>query len=463
MISKKLALEVLNAGLATGADYSEIYFQNNYSHRIILSKKKVDNVFGSLTYGVGIRLVKDTDVIYGYTSDLSRKSLLSLVQRLAVAIKGERKVEVKDFKVLPKVHKHDPIKPHKAMTTEEKIAYLKKGEEAAYAVDSQIVDVKCVLLEEDEDVVIYNSEGIIAKDQRVRTRVMVMPISSNGTAFESSSEGLGLSKGLELLEEFDYPAASVRAAERAVQLLTAPECPSGEMPVIIGNAFGGTLFHEACGHPLEGNAVAHNSSTFCGKMGQQIASPIVTAIDDGTIKSAWGSLGYDDEGNKATKNVLIKDGVLTNYMVDRVSGQRLGMDPTGSCRRESYRYVPTTRMTNTYIAPGKSTVDEIIAATEYGLYLQYFTGGSVDTSTDKFNFAGSPAYIIKNGKIDHMVKGAILVGYGYDVLMDIDMIANDIERSAGMCGASSGSCPVEVGQPTLRVKKMIVGGKGGQC
>lgn len=461
MISRKLALEVLNAGLSTGADYSEIYFQSKYSHLTSLAKKQVDNVYGALTYGVGIRLLKGTDVVYGYTSDLSRPSLLKLAARLSEGFTGERVLTVEELRKAKVSHRDDPLKSHESMSTDEKIAFLKKVEAAAYAVDSKIVDVGVTLNEQDEEVAVYNSEGTVTTDRRTRTRFNVNAVASDGTNYESAFFGPGFSCGLELLDRYDFVAGAERVARRAVELLSAPECPSGEMSVVIGNAFGGTLFHEACGHPLEGSAISHGTSPFAGKLGQQVASSLVTAVDDGTIPGAWGSEGYDDEGVKSTKNVLIKDGILQNYMLDRVTARKLDLTPTGSCRRQSYRYLPTTRMTNTYIAPGSSTKEEIIAKTEKGIYLQDFTGGSVDPTTDKFNFSASSAYLIEHGKLTTLVKSACLVGFGYEVLKNIDMVGDDCVRAAGICGAASGLVPVEVGQPTIRVSKMIVGGRGG--
>ncbi len=461
MISKKLAIDILNIGLSTGADYAEIYCQNQYSHITSLAKKKIDNVFGKLTYGVGIRLLKGTDEVYGYTSDISKKSLVDLVNKLSSSFNGERVKEVKTLNLLKQNHKNDPLKPHDSMSIEEKLEVLRKAEKVGYDYSKKVVDVRVGLNELDEEVCVFNSDEVMVKENRVRTRIMGVVTASDGKSFQTGSFSPGESIGLEILDKHDLSKGILSAAKDAVDLLDAPECPSGEIPVIIGNAFGGTLFHEACGHPLEGSAISHNSSAFCGKLGQKIASPIVTAVDDGTIQNGWGSEGYDDEGIKSTKNVLIKDGILVNYMIDRLSGRKLGLTPTGSCRRQSYKFVPTTRMTNTYIAAGKSTKEEIIAATKLGLYLVDFNGGSVDPSTAKFNFTASKAYMVIDGKIDHLVKGACLVGYGYDVLMNIDMVGNDLVRAPGICGAASGNIPVEVGQPTLRVSKMIVGGRGG--
>ena len=463
-ISKKNAIAILNAGLATGADYAEIYYQDNRTHGYARRYKKVHAVSGGRTCGIGIRLLKGLQCVYGYTSDLSFKALLNLASSLALGFEGERVLTVENLKE-KRMKNLVPVEiPHDAWDTEKKLAYLKEGEDAAFSVSEKIQDVVTRLSEEDEYVEIYNSDGIFVKDTRCRTRVMVVAIASDGKSFQQDYIGPGLSKGLEFLQETNFVSLCKEAAETAVALLDAPEGPSGEMPVVLGNYFGGVLFHEACGHPLEGSAISRNTSPFAGKLGQKIASDVVSAYDDGTIVNGWGSESVDDEGNEPTKNVLIKDGVLTNYMLDRYTARRISpeMKATGACRRESYRYMPTTRMTNTYIAGGSSTPEEIIASVKDGIYCKGFTGGQVDPSTDQFIFTSDVAYVIKDGKIDHLIKPVSLIGYGYEILPKITMVGNDCTRAPGVCGAASGSCYVEVGQPTLLISSILVGGAGGE-
>jgi TldD protein len=247
----------------------------------------------------------------------------------------------------------------------------------------------------------------------------------------------------------------------ALTTLSAEECPSGKMDVVIGNAFGGVIFHEACGHSLEATSVARGLSVFSGKKGEKIANECVTAIDDGTIENAWGSNNIDDEGNPTQRNVLIKDGVLTSYLVDDFNGRRMGEKGNGATRRQSYKYEPTSRMSNTYIDNGKNTPEEIIAATKFGLYAKKMGGGSVNPATGEFNFACLEAYLIEDGKVTRPVKGATLIGNGAEILHNIDMVGNDLLRAQGMCGSSSGSIPTDVGQPTIRVRNITVGGRGG--
>jgi TldD protein len=229
--------------------------------------------------------------------------------------------------------------------------------------------------------------------------------------------------------------------------------------VIIHNGFGGVIFHEACGHGLEATSVAKNNSVFAEKIGEKVASDIVTAVDDGTIPNEWGSSNIDDEGNPTQKNILIENGILKGYMIDKLNGRRMNMEPTGSSRRQSYKYPPTSRMTNTFIASGKSNFDEIISSTEKGLFAKYMGGGSVNPATGEFNFAVMEGYLVENGKIIKPVRGATLIGKGINILKKIDMVGDNLSFGQGMCGSSSGSVPANVGQPTIRVSEITVGGR----
>ena len=287
-------------------------------------------------------------------------------------------------------------------------------------------------------------------------------IASENGKIETGFEGPGATGGMEFFTtKISVKETARHVAELAIKMLTADECPSGKMPVVIGNGFGGVVFHEACGHSLEATAVAKKLSVFSESFGKQIASPLVTAIDDGTIPNGWGSNNIDDEGNKTQRNVLIKDGICTSFLIDSFNGRRMGMKANGACRRESYKYEPTSRMSNTFIAAGKSNPEDIIAATKLGLYAASMGGGSVNPATGEFNFSVSEAYIIRDGKIAEPVRGATLIGSGADILKKIDMVGNDLLRAQGMCGSVSGSIPADVGQPTIRISEILVGGRGG--
>jgi TldD protein len=265
--------------------------------------------------------------------------------------------------------------------------------------------------------------------------------------------------GLELFDLFDPKEVGTHAAKQAMVNLKAGYCKAGQMTVAIENGFGGVIFHEACGHSLEATQVAVGMSEMCGKLGQKIANEKITAIDDGTIPNAWGSVNIDDEGNPTQRNVLIERGVLKNYMIDRLGSRRMGMPMTGNSRRQSYAYEPTSRMTNTFIANGPDKNEDIIASIEYGLYAKQMGGGSVNPLTGAFNFAVNEGYMIRNGKICEPVRGASLIGTGSKIIQDIDMVGQNLATAQGMCGSSSGSVPTDVGQPLIRVKKITVGGR----
>jgi TldD protein len=257
----------------------------------------------------------------------------------------------------------------------------------------------------------------------------------------------------------DVEAEAIRAAKQAVTMLHAELCPAGRMPVAIENGFGGVLFHESCGHSLEATGVSKGHSEFCGKLGQQIASSIVTAIDDGTIPNGWGSSDFDDEGTPTHRNVLIENGILKQYLVDKLGGRRMGMEPNGCSRRQDYTFAPTSRMSNTFIAPGNDEDSEIISSMGDGLYCASMGGGSVNPMTGDFNFSVSEGFLVRDGKIDRPVRGATLIGRGSQILMAIDRVGKNMLTGQGMCGSLSGSIPADVGQPLIRIREITVGGR----
>jgi TldD protein len=307
---------------------------------------------------------------------------------------------------------------------------------------------------------IANSDGLFTSDRRVYTRINCSAVASDGTENQTGSCNPGAMMGFELFDNrVDPEKVGKEAADIAVTMLHAPVCPAGVMPVVIDNGFGGVIFHEACGHSLEATAVAFGLSEFCGKHGQQIAAPCVTAIDDGTLVGEWGSENIDDEGRPTTKLVLIENGILKNYMIDTLNAKRMNMAPTGSGRRESYAFAPTSRMRNTYIAAGTDDEAEMISTMGDGLYAKTMGGGSVNPATGEFNFGVNEGYLVKAGKIVSPVRGASLIGKGAEILMQIDRVGRDMQMAQGMCGSISGSVPTNVGQPMIRVKSITVGGR----
>jgi len=462
MIGKSLAIDVLNAGLVTGADFAEIYLEQNDSSFLSLENGKTESSLSSTTYGAGIRLLNKLQSVYGYTNDISRKGLMNLATSLAKSFQGERLITVEKINKVRVKNAHVYERPLSEVSREEKIALMKEAHEVISSYDKRIVRIQCSFMNNRKVITIFNSDGKQFDDFKERGRMAFVAIASENGKIETSFEGPGATAGMEFFTaKISVSDTAKRVAELAIKMLTAAECPSGKMPVVIGNGFGGVVFHEACGHSLEATAVAKKLSVFSDSLGKQIASPLVTAIDDGTIANGWGSNNIDDEGNPTQRNVLIKDGICTSFLVDSFNGRRMNAKANGACRRESYKYEPTSRMSNTFIAAGNSTHEEIIAATKLCLYAASMGGGSVNPATGEFNFSVSEAYIIRDGKIAEPVRGATLIGSGADILMKIDMVGNNLQRAQGMCGSVSGSIPADVGQPTIRVSEILVGGRGG--
>lgn len=460
MINEITAGRVIEKALSKGGDFAEIFCENTVKNNISMVNGHIDNVSSGIDYGAGIRVFDGMNAIYVYTNDLSEQGLLKTAGTAADAIGEKSNTASKEFEQYEYKNRNIiKIMPGEK-SKREKRDILKAASDEAFAYSSLISQTRTGYMDSVQDVIISNSDGLWAEDRRVRTRFTVEAVAGNSDEKQSGRISPGGSEGMELFERIDVKELSIQAAKTAVTMLEAKECPSGKMTVVIDNGFGGVIFHEACGHSLEATAVARNASVFAGRLGEKIASDVVTAIDDGTIANGWGSLNVDDEGSPTRKNILIENGILKSYMIDKLNGRRMGMEPTGSSRRESYKYAPTSRMTNTYIAAGKSTPEEIISNTEFGLYAKQMGGGSVEPATGVFNFAVLEGYIIRNGKICEPVRGATLIGKGSEVLLNIDMVGNNLMRAQGMCGSISGSIHADVGQPMIRVQNMTVGGRG---
>ena len=460
MISRDTCQRVLQKAISTGADYAEIYAENTVNHTISMIASKVDAIRETVVAGAAIRVYKGLRSVMASTVDTSEAGLLRCAESAAEAL-GQGTAEID---IVLKERLFGDIHPVKiapsSCTNAEKVAILKEGYFAAKEYDESVVQVSGNLLDVDHNILIANTEGTYAQDRQIRTRMAISAIADKGSGTQTGFFGPGRRMGLETFTELiDPKSVGIKAAKQAVTMAGAGYCPAGVMPVAIQNGFGGVIFHEACGHGLEASSVAYGQSVFAGKLGQQIANPKVTAIDDGTIPNAWGSINIDDEGTPAQRNVLIENGILKSYMIDKMGGRRMGMASTGSSRRQSYRHTPTSRMTNTYIAAGEDKNEDIIASIEYGLYAASMGGGSVNPVTGEFNFSVNEGYMIRNGKICEPVRGAALVGKGSEVIQNIDMVGTDMEMGQGMCGSSSGSVPTNVGQPLIRVSTITVGGR----
>lgn len=458
-ISSRLLESVLAKAMSTGADYAEVFMEHTDEKSISLMDGKVYTISDQLISGASVRIYKGLRSVFASTCDVSEKGLTTCAKKAADVL-GEGNAPIQIHlreRLFGDIH---PVRIVPAsVANQDKIGVLREACEAAKNYHESITQVSGGISDVDHRITIANSDGLLADDRQIRSRIRVNAVASKDGENQTGMCAPGCRQGFEFFDSIDIKEIGTGAAERAVTMLNAGYCPAGEMTVAIGNGFGGVIFHEACGHSLEAAAVAYQQSEFAGKLGQQVANPKVTAIDDGTIPNAWGSINIDDEGTPAQKNVLIENGILKSYMIDKFNGRRMGMASTGNSRRQSYAYAPTSRMTNTYIAPGEDSEEDIISSIEYGLYAKEMGGGSVNPVTGEFNFGVNEAYMVRGGKICEAVRGASLVGKGSEVIQKIDMVGKNLKLAAGMCGASSGSIPTNVGQPMIRVSSITVGGR----
>lgn len=456
-LSKEQCKEILSVALETGADFAEVFMEDtvNFSQEMISCKTTKSNT--SMVKGAAFRIIKGNIVVNSTTTDISYENLMKEAEKLASNFDGQKTTEVSEFIDTTNTKN---VKINEDRIYDDVTPLLLKASEAALNVSKEIVQTVAGATKKNQEIFVFASDGAYAHDHRCNTRISITAVASDGKNMQSINSNAGANKAMEQYDNFDAEKMGRETAESAVTMLHADEMVGGEIPVVIHNGFGGVILHEAAVHSLEATSVARGMSVFCGKIGEKIGSDIVNAVDCGTDYEAWGSLNVDDEGTPTQCNVLIENGVLKSYLVDKRNSKKMNHPITGSSRRESYKNMTTSRMTNTYFLNGTSTFEEIIANTKYGLFAKRMGGGSVNPATGEFNFAVNEGYMIEDGKITKPVRGATLVGSGKDVLMRIDMIANNLSHGHGMCGSMSGSIPTNVGQPTIRVSKMTVGGKG---
>lgn len=459
-INETLAKEILEVALSTGGDFAEVYMEKTTNEVLRLHSGKLSTANVSKVKGAAIRIIKGELEVNSSITDCTYENLLKAAKTLAGSFNDKKHVEVQPF-VEKKVELVVNPKNVRGNDISREVNLLKTASDTIYAYSKEIVQVICNLTKTEKRIFVFASDSTWQTDYRCNTRLSCQAVASDGKEMETGFDSFGRNQGMEMFDDFDVVPFAKQVAHDAVEMLHAEPMQGGEMPVVINNGFGGVILHEACVHGLEATSVAKGMSVFCNKLGQKVASDIVNAVDDGTNLNAWGSINVDDEGTPSKCNVLIENGILKSYLVDKRNSRKMNHPITGSSRRESYKYQTTSRMTNTYFLNGKSTFDEIIKSTEKGLFAEKMGGGSVNPATGEFNFAVQVGYMIENGKITKPVKGATLVGSGKDVLLHIDMIGDNLSCGYGMCGSMSGSVPTIVGQPTIRVSKMTVGGKGG--
>lgn len=460
LIEQGIAERVLQAALAGGADFSELFVEDTVSNALSMTDGKVENAAYTRRHGAGVRVLLGTRSAYAYTAGTDEASLIATAKAAAAALRGAP--EERQIVFAASGFRAPMAVPFTAVENDRRMALLREATRAARSVSPEVVQVQANYTDKVRRTLVCNSEGTFAEAERPYTRAGIAVVARQGAEAQTGFEGPGCCRGFEAYStQIDLGESAMTAARCAVTMLHAPDCPAGRLPVVIDGGFGGVIFHEACGHSLEATSVGRGDSEFCGKLGQKIAAECVSAVDDGTLPGEWGSIDIDDEGAPSRRNLLIEKGVLRGYLIDLLGARRMGMAPTGSSRRQDYTFAPTSRMTNTFICPGTDDEEEMIATMGEGLYAKKMGGGSVNPLTGEFNFAVSEGYWVRDGKIVSPVRGATLIGRGADILPLIDRVGPRMWMGQGMCGSLSGAVPTNVGQPRIRVKEITVGGKGG--
>ncbi|MYH43975.1 MAG: TldD/PmbA family protein [Acidimicrobiaceae bacterium] len=460
MLDTDLVNRTLAVAMRTGADFAEIFAEDRRSSSAILDDGRVEEVVSGRDRGAGIRVVAGDTTGFAHTADLSESGLASAAGAAAAAARrgggGTRTVAVSAVRTPRRLEVRIPPEE---VPKDRKVALLTAADAAARSAGGAITQVSARYGDGRRRILVADSDGLFTSDDQVRTLFSVSCVATGDTGMQTGRESAGRTAGFELFDLYDVEEMARRAAQRALTKLTARPAPSGEMPVVVGPGGGGVLFHEACGHGLEADLVAKSASVFAGRIGETVAAPMVTLIDDGTMAGEWGHYGIDDEGKPAARNVLIADGVLTDYMWDRLRARKEGRASSGNGRRQSYQHLPMVRMTNTYIDNGDAEPDDIVADTSHGVYVAQLGGGQVNTATGDFVFGMTEAYLIENGRITAPIREGNLIGNGPDVLTRIDALGNDFAMgSPGTCGKDGQGVPVGDGTPTLRVTALTVGG-----
>jgi len=460
VIDNDMLERVLAAGLRTGADFAEVFASDWRGTGVGLDDGKIEQLSTGRNRGAGIRVIAGETTGFAHTADLSEAGLMAAARVAAEAARqggGGIKVVALTTQAARIVSpiKIDPSTIGKAA----KVDLLRRVDDAARSAGGAITQVSAGYSDGRTRIVIANSDGLVAHDERVRTLLRVSAVANGDAGMQTGFDSLGHTMGFELFDKVQVEDVARAAAGRALTKLKARPAPSGSLPVVIKAGSGGVLFHEACGHGLEADLVAKGASVYRGKVGELVASPLVTLVDDGTMTHEWGAIAIDDEGHPSQYNVLIENGILTDYMWDYLRARKEGRPQSGNGRRQSYKDLPMVRMTNTYVLNGEENPADIIKDTANGVYVAHLGGGSVNTATGDFVFGMTEAYLIENGEITEPLREGNLIGNGPQVLRDIDRLGNDFAMgNPGTCGKDGQGVPVGDGQPTLRVKSMTIGG-----
>lgn len=460
MLEEATLQRTLGAALRTGGDFAEVFVEDKRSSSAMLDDGRVEELSSGRDRGAGIRVVVGETTGFAHTADLSENGLRSAAEAAAAAARsGGGGVTTVALERQDAPRRSEPAIMPESVGKGDKVDLLRRADDAARAEGGSISQVRARYGDSRRRIQVANSDGLLTGDDQVRTLFVVSAVAFGDTGMQTGYESVGRTIGFELFDRYEVEDVARTAAQRAITKLSARPAPSGTMPVVIGPGGGGVMFHEACGHGLEKDLVDKGASVFKGRLGEQVASPLVTLVDDGTMAEEWGYYAVDDEGTPAQRNVLIQDGVLTDYMWDFLRSRKEGRVRSGNGRRQSYQHLPMVRMTNTYLVDGQDDPDDIVAGTDSGVYISSLGGGQVNTATGDFVFGMTEAYLIEGGKVTEPIREGNLIGNGPKVLTDIEAVGNDFSMGhPGTCGKDGQGVPVGDGVPTLRVGALTIGG-----
>lgn len=455
LFDPEVAERVLRRALASGGEFAELFAERRSGMTMAIDESRIESVQAGAEQGAGVRVVGDGTTYFAHVDGLGPADLERAAGEAAAALRGEQ-VEPRGLEAV--ATSPEPIaRPPAEVPPERKAELLRELDERGRSAGGEIAQLMASYAEARREVAVANSEGLLTGDDRTRTRIGVQAVARREDRVETGAETLGGHRGFELLED-DPGEIAAGAAGKALTLLDAGPAPAGSMPVVVGGGFGGVLFHEMTGHGLEADHVQKGASVYAGKLGEQVAQPLLTAYDDGRLPGEWGSDAIDDEGTPTQRTRVIEDGRLVAFLYDRLRADRDGVGSTGNGRRESFRHLPIPRMTNTYIAPGDAAPEELISEVAKGFYAASFAGGQVDPATGDFVFGVSEGYLIAGGKVTRACRGATLIGNCLEALMSIDAVGSDFRMKTGMCGKGGQKVPVGTGQGHVRLAAMTVGG-----
>ncbi|GBE05505.1 protease TldD [bacterium BMS3Abin10] len=457
-IPDELAERILKKAVSRGGDYADIFVEHKDQVSLQLEDDKIEKVISGIDAGIGVRVIFRDRTAYAYSNEFSESALLHLADTVSRAAEEKTDVTINLKKAGPRVDFKIKLDP-RAVGMERKIRLVEDANRTARKVSGKIRQVSVNYRDFVQNIYIATSDGVIAEDERIHTVAIVHVVAADGDVLQTGYEPVGGLIGFELFEEHSFEETARNVARKAVAMLGAQKISGGRMPVVISAAAGGTMIHEAVGHGLEADLVQQGLSVFSNRKGQQIASELVTVIDDSTLPNRRGSFRFDDEGWPSQRTVLVEKGILKGFMYDRLTAMKDKCASTGNGRRESYESRPIPRMTNTFIAPGVSDPLEIIRSVDRGFFVRKMGGGQVNTVTGEFVFEVSEGYIVEKGQISEPVRGATLIGNGPEVLRSIDMVGNDLGFSIGTCGKDAQGVPVSDAMPTVRIPDIVVGGK----